>query len=112
MTQLSLILIALGMIIGVTKPQRLRSWALWTMFGPVLMGVGFALLKQTFFELSFLQQMAFAGFTAIVAAFWVGRICIPASVREDLLSHLLYDLIKGGLSLPFRVLRWSVNAWK
>jgi hypothetical protein len=76
------------------------------------MGVGFALLKQAFFALSFIEKVAFAGFTVVAAVFLIVRICIPESVRDDLLSHFLYDLIKGALSLPFRVARWSVNAWR
>ena len=103
-------MIALGLIVGLAKPRRLASWFFWAVFGPVLMSVGFSLLKQFYGGLSPLDKLAFAAFAVLAALVGAYRFLVPQEVGAHVAANLLYDTFMATVLLPLRVIRCCGSA--
>jgi len=100
---------AFGIMFGLVKPKRMVRFLMWLVLGPVIIGFALTLAKQVFFSLPVLQQIILVVLVAGAGVVIILRFALPRGVRDGLISHLIYDLLKYLPLLSVRLGSWMVN---
>jgi len=98
-----LVLMALGVIVGWVKPARVVRFVASLAFTPVLIGIAWGLVRDSFFNVP-LPVQALMLLSAPLAAMLLFLVWLPRSIRNHVLGSAIYDLLRWLVTLPFRAI--------
>jgi hypothetical protein len=101
---LVLIVLALGILFGITKPRRLGKFVIGLLIGPVLIGIVFVAGREIFDGLPIGQKVIFIVVVAIALLLILLRFALPRDFKAALAADFIYDVLKFIIFLPFRIL--------
>jgi hypothetical protein len=101
---LVLIVLALGILFGLTKPRRLGKFFVGLLVGPVLIGIVFVAGREILANLPPGQRILFIVVGAVVALIILMRVVLPREFQAALAADFVYDILKFIVFLPFRIL--------
>ena len=104
LSPLILIALSLGVIVRLTPLRRVGRFLLGLIFIPILTGIAWFTARilwntaSPFEKLLILVALPFLALTAFA-------VMLPTRIREDLLAHFLYDVLRGVVRVGTRLLR-------
>lgn len=101
---LVLIVLALGVLLGVTKPGRVGKLVVGLLVGPVLIGIALTIGRGILDGLTPIQKALFLLLAGAAALVLILRLALPRDVWAGVTADFVYDLLKFTVLLPFRIL--------
>ena len=100
---LILALMALGVILGVTRPRRIGKYILSLIFMPLIIAIAFAIGRSTYAALSPAGKILLIGcmpFAILCGLLYL----LPSHVTASIMGDLIYDFLKFIFLAPSRLL--------
>jgi hypothetical protein len=102
---LVLVVLALGLMIRIVKPQKIGKYLLGLVLTPVMIAVAIVMTRSAYSTLSP------GGKLLLVAAFPLVLLCglfyfLPGHVRASVIGDFIYDALRAIILAPFRIVGW------
>lgn len=106
---LILVVLAFGILLGLTKPRRIGKFAVGVLVGPLLIAIAFTAGREIFDSLPVTQKILFALLAGVGLLVLILRFALPRDVWAGVTADFIYDVLKFVVLLPFRILGFFVG---
>lgn len=103
---LTILLLAVGLLVGVVKPRSIGKLVVGLLFIPPLLLAALVVGRSAFAGLSLPAQILFVATALPVGLAVLLRLVLPRDVWAGIVSSFLYDLLRHLFGLPVRLVRW------